>query len=90
MSPWTDPEISRFTLRVGLFERRGLGTNAAEVLSERCLNRDREGDMRRACIECKHRQASGYCMASKLPALPKEIFHRCHHFGWQVPRQGNA
>lgn len=84
---WTDAEINRFGLRVGLFERRGLSADAAEIMAERCLNRDRDMDDRRSCIECKHLQGSGFCAATKLPVFPAEIFHRCHRFGWQVPKQ---
>lgn len=84
--PWTDAEINRFLLRVGLFDRRGLSADAAEMMAERCLNRDRDMDDRRACIECAHRQGSGFCAATKLPVFPTEIFYRCHRFGWQVPR----
>jgi hypothetical protein len=65
----------------------------AERLAEKCLERDRAPDWRdmHACIECKHLQYGGRCAATKRDALPKEIFHRCHSFGWQMPRtQGQA
>lgn len=84
---WTDAEINRFLLRVGMFERRGMRSDDAEAMAERCLNRDRDMDDRRACIECAHRQGSGFCATTKLPVFPAEIFHRCHRFEWQVPKQ---
>ena len=83
---WTDAEINRFVLRAGLFERRGLATDDAEVLAERCLSRDRDLDDRRACIECKHLQGGGRCALTRKDALPKTMFQRCHGFEWQVPR----
>ena len=78
-------EINRMALRIGMFQRRGLELLQAEALADRCMLRDREIDDRRACVECKHLQASGTC-AAKQAALPKTMFHRCHKFGWQVPR----
>lgn len=87
MTPWIDDEIKRFLARSAMFARRGLTHTDAEALAEKCLNRDRDIGARdmRACIECKHLQASGTC-AAKQAALPKTMFHRCHKFGWQVPR----
>ncbi len=78
-------EINRMALRIGMFQWRGLELLQAEALADRCMLRDREIDDRRACVECKHLQASGTC-AAKQAALPKTMFHRCHKFGWQVPR----
>ena len=78
-------EINRMALRIGMFQRRGLQLLQAEAFSDRCLLRDRDMDDRRACVECKHWQTSGTC-AAKQVALPKTMFHRCHKFGWQVPR----
>lgn len=86
---WADEEIKRFLAREGMFIRRGLSASDAERLAEKCLDRDRAPDWRdmHACIECKHLQSGGRCAATKRDALPKEIFHRCHSFGWQVPRK---
>lgn len=78
-------EIKRLVLRIGMFQRRGLSESRAEWLADRCMLRDRDMDDRRACIECKHWQFGGTC-AAKQVALPKTMFHRCHKFGWQVPR----
>lgn len=90
MAPWTETEINRFLGRQGLFSRRGLSPAESEKLAEKCLLRDRDLDDRRACVECKHLQAGGTC-AAKQAALPKTMFHRCHKFGWQVPRiEGKA
>ena len=83
---WTDNEIKRCILREGLFVRRGMSDEAAETLAERCMFRDRDFDDRRACIECKHMQESGFCKATKQWAQQKDMFHRCHRFEWQVPR----
>lgn len=78
-------EINRMSLRIGMFQRRGLELLQAEALADRCMLRDRDMDDRRACIECKHLQASGTCAAKQAPA-EKTMFQRCPAFGWQVPR----
>lgn len=47
-------EIERFEARVTLFRRRGLTTEQAEAMVDKLLRRDREGDDRRLCLECRH------------------------------------
>ena len=83
-------EINRMVLRIGMFQRRGLSESQAEDLSDRCMLRDRDIDARRACIECKHFQHGGTCVAKQATAQ-KTMFHHCQAFGWQVPRiEGKA
>lgn len=87
----TAMEDKRFMARIGMFKRRGLMNDAAADLAYLCLTRDRDLCELRACIECKNLQERGFCSATKRLALPKEMFHRCPSFGWQVPRtQGQA
>lgn len=51
---WNAAEVGLFIRRVALFNDRGMGIKAAETLAEELLQRDREGDDRRLCIECAH------------------------------------
>ena len=48
----TGAEIDRFTGRMTLFTAKGLTPNEAEVLADKLLIRDRDGDDRRVCLEC--------------------------------------
>ena len=50
----TGAEIDRFTGRLALFTAKGLSPNDAEVLADKLLIRDRDGDDRRACLECAY------------------------------------
>ena len=50
----TGAEIDRFTGRLALFTAKGLTLNDAEVLADKLLIRDRDGDDRRVCLECTH------------------------------------
>ena len=50
----TGKEIDRFTGRLALFTAKGLTPNDAEVLADKLLVRDRDGDDRRVCLECSH------------------------------------
>ena len=48
----TGKEIDRFSGRLALFTAKGLTANDAEVLADKLLIRDRDGDDRRVCLEC--------------------------------------
>jgi len=50
----TPAEIETFTARVSLFRRRGLPVEGAEALAARLALRDRNGEERRVCFECRH------------------------------------
>lgn len=86
---WTEPELKRFLLRVGLFERRGMTNESAELLAEKCLEREREGDWKdmHACVECAHWQSGERCAVTRMATITTPTMHRCEHFSWQVPRQ---
>lgn len=45
--------------RLALFDARGVGVDDAERLADKLLVRDREGDRRGACAECRHLVGSG-------------------------------
>jgi hypothetical protein len=94
--PWSDAEHRRFEFRMGLFQRRGLAEDEAEVLASRLVLRDQQRDDRRVCLECVHLQRSGHCaevIGKRMPvACEPERFTvistqlaRCSHFAWAVP-----
>lgn len=51
---WSGAEIVRFEARAQLLQRRGISEQEAEDLAERLTLRDREGDDRALCLECRH------------------------------------
>lgn len=69
-------EIERFTSRVMLFMRRGLDGAQADELADRLVIRDREGDDRACCAECRHARAQACPSGSPLPLA---ILHHCGH-----------
>ncbi len=52
-------EIDTFTARLERFTDKGVSYDEAERLADRLVNRDREGDDRRLCLECGHLQGAG-------------------------------
>ena len=50
----TGREIDTFTARLARFTDKGLCLDAAESLADKLVNRDREADDRRLCLECAH------------------------------------
>lgn len=52
-------EIDTFTARVLLFTRHGRDTTEAEKLADKLVARDRDGDDRRVCLECRNLRRSG-------------------------------
>ena len=50
----TGREIDAMAERTSLFNRRGLPALNAERLADKLVNRDREADERRLCLECAH------------------------------------
>ena len=53
-SAMTGREIDTMVERTSLFNRRGLVALEAELLADKLVNRDREADDRRLCLECVH------------------------------------
>lgn len=96
MRPWGDAEHRRFDFRVSLFQRRGMQGDAAEALADRLALRDQQLDERRMCLECKHMQRSGHCVAAKqrrvrlacdperFTVLPRAL-QRCPSFAFVTP-----
>ena len=57
---WTDGDVARFSDRRARLLRWGWGEGEAEKLAERLARRDREGDDRVSCTDCRHYRA-GRC-----------------------------
>ena len=75
--------------RQALFQQRGISTQDAERLADKLVARDRDGDDRRLCLECRHLRGDGpyRCgnarAAGLQPDLPREwvsVLQRCHGF----------
>jgi hypothetical protein len=52
-------EVQTLTERLALFAARGLTVTDAERLAERLTQRDRQGDTRGVCSECRHLTGTG-------------------------------
>lgn len=52
-APMTEIEIAAFTTRVLDFMGEGLAAREAEALADKLVQRDREGDDRQVCFECR-------------------------------------
>lgn len=87
--PMNDEELRRYDLRVAMFKRRGASSEQAEQVATTCLERERDIGWRdmHSCLECKHYQHGDRCAVQPCGALQKTLFHRCHRFEWQVPKQ---
>ncbi|MBS0508998.1 MAG: hypothetical protein JSR53_16615 [Proteobacteria bacterium] len=57
-SAWNTSEIELFNRRAALFVRRGADDAVAERLADRLVQRDREADDMRTCMECRHLQGN--------------------------------
>ena len=52
-------EIDTFTARLARFTDKGLNLHDAEALADKLVQRDRDEDDRRTCLECAHLQGVG-------------------------------
>lgn len=52
-------EIDTFSVRLARFTDKGVSHDDAELLADKLVHRDREGDDRRLCLECAHLQGFG-------------------------------
>lgn len=80
---WTEREARRFVFREALFRRRGESPIEAEKLAERLLQRDRDDDERRLCIECANVRPPYRCAVGD--AAVRDVFQRCDRFSWERP-----
>jgi hypothetical protein len=74
---WDDSEMARFTTRRDRLLRWGYSTDGANDLAERLTLRDREGDGRHMCTECRHGRASRCPDGAPQPG---DVLHRCAGF----------
>lgn len=79
---WSQREMDRFVFRAALFRRRGEPEARAEAVAERLVQRDRDRDDRRLCLECQHLQPAYRCDRG---ASIRDVFQRCDHFSWVTP-----
>lgn len=82
-APWSQKEMDRFVFREALFRKRGESPSEAEKLAERLVQRDRELDERRLCIECANVRQPYRCAAKDAPL--RDVFQRCANFAWERP-----
>lgn len=86
-------ELDLMVQRLALFDGRGLTVSEAEILADKLVLRDREGDRRGACAECKrlsgHRAGRWQCYdctpGNELAGMPLArvwltSLHACHGF----------
>lgn len=82
-------EIDVFNARVHLFTRRGLGEAEAEKSADGLVIRDRGGEDRRLCLECRHFRCVGPYRCGNVRAadvhadLPRDLvltLQRCHGY----------
>jgi len=86
---WDDAEIDWFGIRHVRFIRLGMADHDADDLAERLTLRDREGDDRHMCLDCRELALSGRCSAVARGAMPgvgrqmepvPDILMRCPSF----------
>jgi hypothetical protein len=93
-TPWSDIEFRRLEFRMALFQRRGFPEDAAGELAARLVDRDRDLDERRMCIECENLQQSGTCFSAAQGWMTgvsrgltpiRTLMQRCDFFKWVKP-----
>ena len=95
-SAMTGREIDTMVERTSLFNRRGLAVLEAELLADKLVNRDREADERRLCLECSHLSRAGGLRCAQwpraglgVPGIPAGLaiqLQRCDGFKDQNPK----
>jgi hypothetical protein len=82
-------EIDTLMARQALFCERGAAPHDAERLADRLVNRDRDSDDRRLCLECRHLHGEGpyRCGNARAAGLNADlardlvlILQRCHGY----------
>lgn len=76
-------EIQRFVFRTKLFQQHGWPEERADGWADKLVDRDRDGDDRRLCVECKNLLSQWRC-AKRGPVLA-EVLQRCPTFEWERP-----
>lgn len=97
-SAMTGREIDAMAERTSLFNRRGLEALEAELLADKLVNRDREADDRRLCLECAYLSGRAGAMRCAqwqraelgAPGIPSGMttqLQRCDGFKDQNPQR---
>ena len=98
-SAMTEAEIEAFNVRLLLFTSKGLSLACGQALAMRLIERDRELDDRRVCLECTHLSqgwrcknwfvASGGCNSRRASLAEKLVLQlqRCNGFNEPVRRE---
>lgn len=82
-------EIDLFMRRVDWFTRRGVNPVKAERLGDKLVQRDRDGDDRRMCLECAGLDSKGRCTPAQRGRIEgvhgllepvQHVLHRCEGF----------
>ena len=81
----SEREARRWLFRSRLFQQHGWPEERAEAWAEKLVGRDRDGDDRRLCVECKNLLSQWRC-AERGPVLA-EVLQRCPTFQWETPKQ---
>jgi hypothetical protein len=68
-APMNPGEVETFTARMFLLMRFGMKARRAEELADKLKRRDRQGDDRRACIECQRLNTARVCTAWRQAAI---------------------
>lgn len=98
-APMSTAEVDLFMARVERFTSRGLPGRGlpgrAESLADRLLVRDREGDDRRMCIECRHCTSGRSCGRARAAGLSHQelgelavMLQRCPTFAPAISTEG--
>ena len=103
-APMSTAEVDLFMARVERFTSRGLPGRGlpgwglpgwAESLADRLLVRDREGDDRRMCIECRHCTSGRSCGRARAAGLSHQelgelavMLQRCPTFAPAIRTEG--
>jgi hypothetical protein len=74
---WSEVESQRFMVRHANFRNLAILDRPAEMLADRLVARDREGDDRHLCVECRHCRPGPRC-TKHLAVL--DILQRCDQF----------
>ncbi len=80
----SEREIKRFLFRVELFQQHGWPEERAEAWADKLVNRDRDGDDRRLCVECQNLLSDWRC--ADKGAVVADLLQRCPSFVWARPK----
>lgn len=79
-APWTDEEVAIYMAREKRLTRRENNMEAlleAEIIANKLHNRDRDGDDRISCGECRQGKSR---VCDDVSPKPWDLLNRCDHF----------